>query len=739
MSWPSTYPPVSGTAPLLQYQHLQAIWKACRERAWIGGLSSAVAGWPLHVWVPDHGTITSITSTTLTDSTKGWSTSPKRWVGWSTGSPWDPVDYDVCIGNFNDDPHKIIRVPITDNTATTLTFSDITSWVNSNYIASIASLVAKQFAIVRRDGTFYPFWHQRWPRRPNDHTIYRGTVTSATTSSATVSGAGWTVNQFAGKAFFGFDASGIVQRVSISGNTADTLSWSAQAWTATGLFEIQANTSKVCWPGVTGDPQRAWYRGFMDARSTHLPNDTIGSKSYPARYKTVFLGPSAEETQIQTFDFDGTVDFQDESGDRDRWFCKDMFKTPRGIQVWLEGACSSFVEARRWNPATETYDAMVWDGQKYIETMRTATCFRSAGINSLGTFSETANSVGVATFNIPLPDPAPNYYWTVLKNDGELPINSGRSTANNLSIDGLNPGETYRLVVSLGWDRYIPLMVRGLFESTYFIPDTDFGVAIDPPDEEFPGEWHTEPASTCYLEYNEDGNVIEQIEIESGATVRYVGDRWQDYAVAGFSAEATLGSYYMKGARRNHPASTQATIDNQLTGKIRDGGAGWFRTDSHDYWVDNWYAGGTLITHSGVATSGSTNSLADSTKAGVVFWDGSRGRWVNHCAEIETSPGVWQPRPCVMYNAGALTLTVSPDWSVTASGKNYRIREPKYQLNRFRGRRITITDPSGPTNYSSVIRYHNDRHFFIDPIGATPADGWTFTIHEIKVGSIVTS
>jgi len=737
MAWPATFPPVSGTTKLLDYDTLIVLWKAVRNRALVAGAGGS-AGWPRHVWTPDGGIVESITATGLTDSTKAWSTSPKRWVSWTTGADYDPINYDVCIGNSLDDPWKIVRVPITDNGADSLTFDDITSWVNSNSIASIASLEGKSYWIIRRAGTGYPFWHERWPLRPNDHTIYRGSVTSATTGGATVSGAGWTVNQFAGKAFFGY-ASGIIQRVTIASNTTDTLTWTTQSWTPGGEFEIQEGTGSFCWPGRRGDAQWAWYRGHMKAAQTHLPNDTVAAKSEPSQSVTVFLGPLAEATELDTFDIDAVVDFQDESGDRDKFFCEHMYKTFRGLQVACEELSFSFIETRRWDGTA--YVDIEWDAAKHLHVMRAAGMFRSAGINYHGTYSATVDGSGDATFSVSgLPTPSPNYFYKITPSESDLILASGRASGSSLVVGGLTVGASVRAWVAKGWTRRMPKMFRYLYPRTWFEPDDDSGL-VDPPTEDFPGSWHTNAASTHLVEYDDEGGIVEAVAISNGDTARWVGDRWHDLGVAGASGGASadpVNDYRVFGAARRRTAAKEAVIAGQTTGAAAAGDTTWLRTSSQDWYGTNWYTGGVLKTHMGTATGGSTTTLTDTSMSGSSFWDGTTGRWVGHCIEIEVSAGVWEPRVCTGYVAGTQTITVSPAWSATASGKAYRIREPKYELNRWKGRKLTIIDPAEPTTYTTTITGNNDTHLFFDAIADAVQSGWTFAIDNPRVGSVFT-
>lgn len=702
--------------------------KAIRERAHVS-LGGVGPGWPRGVAGSESGVITGITATSITDTTKAWSTAPKRWVSWTTGATWNPVDYDLVIGDdYFGEPQTIIRVPITDNSADTLTVGDMTNWVTAGYVPSLASLVGATFTIIRRDGTYYPWWHQRWPQRPNDKKLAQGSVSSATTSSATVIGAGWTVNQFAGKAFFGFDSGGLIRKVTIASNTNDTLSWSAQSWTPSGAFEIQESTSSVCWPGITADPMLAWYRGYMDSVRTHFQNDASVAVKYPATNITYTLwnGVACASTSDPIFDVDFIVDYQDNCTDRDKHFAKDIFKTFRGWQMILETMASAFIEAR------------TWDGEPYIENFRIATWLKKANINYLGTFTDTADGSGQADFSISgLPTPAPTYFYAILKNDSEQVVASGTSSASTLTITGLTASTTYRAVVSLGWTRKIPMMFRGLFDSTYFEPDDDGGL-VDPPEETFPGTWVTIPKSTALLEYGTDGSIIESQAFINGDRARYVGDRWQDYGFAG-NAGGTIADdlepYWMKGARRRHPEAAETTLRAQLAGTVAGGGAGWLRTEDQDWYTDNWYAGGVLITHTGTASGGSTTALSDTSKSGSSFWDGTRGRWLGHSIEIEASPGAWEARLCTGYNAGTQTITVSPAWSSTASGKAYRIREPKYQLNRYIGRTVTLTENDGTTTHTATILGNSDNHLFFS--GSTsPAAGWTFEIDDPIVGSV---
>ncbi|HLL89713.1 MAG TPA: hypothetical protein VK324_10435, partial [Tepidisphaeraceae bacterium] len=453
------WPPVAGTR-IGAYPYISQLWRAVTERERALGN----ARWPFayHAWY--EGTVGSITTHadgthTVTDpDAVGWVasytcdgvtiTAAKRWTGYANRCSPAPSSYDLIIeGNGPDDHEQIVHVQITDNDATTLTTSSALDWVTAGYVPSIASLAGKRYFIIKRGGWWH---HERWPQPPNDQERENGTGTGGTvvvagvtystlTDAALAAGAygrrPWALDQFAGSDLLVY-AGGPLRRATIVGNTADTLRFAHQTWTASGPYSVAAAGGRA-FPGRYRFGPFAWYGGATDQRLSHLPNDNLGSAPVPAasmRFAESFLKDGeCVATARPAFDVDVWSNWQNFCAPGELNYSRWLYATIRGLQAWVEQNAANFI------PPVD------YDGAPVLPRFNRATLFAHCSINSgastlaKGTvagvpdtfyFTVPATYAGVDTEGRPVhwcvqyapPAGVPNTLWY----DGTGPVTGGR-------------------------------------------------------------------------------------------------------------------------------------------------------------------------------------------------------------------------------------------------------------------------------------------------------------------------
>jgi hypothetical protein len=313
-----------------------------------------------------------------------------------------------------------------------------------------------------------------------------------------------------------------------------------------------------------------------------------------------------------------------------------------------------------------------------------------------------------------------------------------------------------------GRTRVAPKMVRSIYERAAFIPDVDTDgdtgeeTALPPVVVDFvdtgcfgPGIWVKRQPDTKQLVFDINGAPQDGDDLQSGDICMDMGENWTYPVDAPRTQDNDAGQmppelpYYDRLGEMTHPTETQKALLADAKGIISQGTARTL-TDTAKDWFANWYGGGVLRTESGTATSGSSTTLVDSTKTSGeanCFWKPERFQdfdfaWQGFILEVDktvSSATKTYKTPITGCDSGTCTLTFEAVTGLTVSaGDVYRIREPKYNLNRYRGKYITVTRDSG-TTLRVKIDYNDDETIWAT-FGEALQPGWTYQIEEFYPG-----
>ncbi len=814
--------PINTATNIHDHRFVNQFHKALQERAWAAGTCI----FPEPSWQWYSGTVTGITATTLTDANarpdedgvgQGWCVADQPNPGDSWKNPWacanppdpfvDPWDYvpttwTVVIDDtppedgLRPDPMRVVKADITSWTATTLTIDDISDYVTSGYVTSLASLVGKRYYIIRQNGGY--FWHERVLETPNDYEWSKGTVVAATATTVQVTvrdGRGIDVpasfgsGEHVGRDLLVRDTTGKLQRVTITASEGDVLEFATQSWTAGLTPFVVLDAGAKGYPGKASVYPFTAHRGanegddgFGDGYSGHMPA-SHGDPMTPALgdYVTGIHVPAVtycvndaglidcSVTCREVYDFDWHTDPMPTPDQmlcgypEDKIVSPDFWKTFRAIQAGIEQLAPFYV------------DPVSYDGEKEIPNFTVATFFHSAGINAT-TSTVTAvdgDGSGFDFSSITLPYTPIETYFTIVDDDGEV-MASGSAALSTNHIEGTagdyqSEWVGYTVYFSFGWTRFFPREVQRMFYGkTCFKPDEtadDFGqiVPVDPPTtENFDedgcqvGTWVHRPKSTKYAEPAKQGKV-EVDDFVVGEYARYVGDNWGDPILPGTPAE--LVDYDDLFFTGTHPTAVERLRDQQRAGTVtasRTPAASNYLTDESQNWWYNWWHPSQLDMHVEQGTAGtgsSTTAMHDASKAPTTpesapncWWKSSRfpdGPYVGFTIEFLMSGSSWDDSEAVIEKrliTGGSDTTVSVSWSgalsATCLGKQYRIREPEsYELNRFKDRQLTITDLTG-TKHTTTIIGNDDETLFFDDVGFAVTEGMKYQIDEVKTGGV---
>jgi hypothetical protein len=770
-----TIPPALGV-DINAWAFQSQFWYAARERATAAGATSD-GYWPRpnHVWY--FGTVGAITATTLTDSDvttdpdnayypAGWPTAPLRWVGYDNTAPGAianaPTNYTVIIHNPCEDPRMNVRATITNNTATGLTFGDITEQLTERGI-TLASLVGKRFTLIRAGGYW---WTQRILQWPSDQTFAEGTVdgvldadgvahatAAGTLTDRTRTTANWTVNEHTSTprdVLFRNEA-GALQRGRITANTVDTLTFTGTTGKAAlaGAYAIVAAGGYYQFDRIPGEPF-AWYTGLAEGFYSHYPDDslTLTGKAQPTVDLTLGTDPFScpiFPTAYTVFDVDLWTEITEACETADEAQNPNVNQSFRSLQVLCESICGSFADpTASFSPS--------------IPLFTPATLFLAAGINAQTATAGTHTGTGLP-ITLTVPWTPIDVYICVKGANGES-IKSDFATYNGTELSGTfgdeHDGRT--VVVSLGWTRYVPREFRYPYEKTVWIPDASglgdlYPAPVEPDLDGFgPGQWVTRPASTHYITTSTYGHVTEGTEARDAFAdrdlARLVGDNWND-ATLNPSDSADGGQeirteYYDRFYVGRRAKEVQDALELQRKGTATSGSTQHLTDNTKDWWSGDYYTGGTLITHEGTATSGSQTSLTDTTQAGSGFWDPARGdgRFVGHTVRILID-GDWDA-PDAKIERRLITTHVGTtiDWaeptSASANAKAYRIAEPKYELNKWKNRTVTLTrkTASGTQRATPTITGSDDQTVFFGAVSFPVDERTAYVINERDPGPV---
>jgi hypothetical protein len=468
-------------------------------------------------------------------------------------------------------------------------------------------------------------------------------------------------------------------------------------------------------------------------------------------------------------------------------FSPHYYKTWEGIQGRIESLAGHFVEVK-------TYSGNMDGLPKYC----LATLFTVANVNPFTTTvaeeGGTRSSLLVGEIDAPyypidvffavdgLYDAGGDYEWTgvaTFSDSSTFEVVSfdavGGNEFSTEAVDAEDPrtviGKTLRC--SYGWSDYHELAFKHIRPRAAWVADlkpVDEGGGAQDPAEVIDwdqygalgvGKWVYRGASVDYFPAYGAAPAPGAVNFKPGELARYIGNNWND-AVDGGNAFVSLIVdpqlyYFDRFYEGRHPSQIEVDkIDAQTYG-ISSGGSLYSLTDSSkDWWRDQWYPGGVLHVESGVAGGGSTAAkMRDVNKrAGHesgAFWfgdDGTRfegagitGPYQYFVLESEFAKDVWEKRPVVSGSidatAAEATVFAGNPFPGSLSGKPWRIREPAYNLNRWRRLVIEMVSPDGSKTYRRQCAVSDDNTIWWEvalpePIGA----GWRYKIHDPKPGSV---
>jgi hypothetical protein len=741
MAWTNVPAPTGTDIPL--YPWVIQFWQAARKRAWAAG----AAFWPRtnHAWT--QGSVYTLTDNgngtyTLTDNAASYLPAVNnRWFGYSdVSAPTIPPYYDLVFDD--DDETKVARSPILGSTISGATgtylldTAALQAFVDSKQIPSIASLATKKYYVIVRGGLW---WSDRWIEWPNDREHWKGTATASTTTGITDTAAAWSASQWDPAGGTNYELMIAGKRIAITGNTATTIAFAAQAAAPSGTYAVV--TAGARWRNQKPGQRRAWYRGGMLDFYSHYPDGSIQGTHEVQSSVTLSFGLSCASSFTQNiFDYDFWTELDDPCNTPDHTYGPDLFKTFRGIQLFIETICSNFVDLN-----------LTYDANASIPYFVPATFFKAAGINAYATTVTALAGDGITIPAQTFPFTPVAVYWAVLDAAGNVQ-NFGNGTASSTThITGTfnAPDVGLTLVLSLGWTRYRPREFRYYYDAEHFIPgistgalgDPAAGLVVDPPTSATPGLWKFRPKSTTYLDHTIIGIVQEGAEAYVDQEVaRYYGDNWNDPTIhdpliAVVGGDATLLNYYDNFYTQKRGAA-QAALEAMPSGKSTGGSTTQLQDTAAHWWAN------VMRTESGTADGGSTTSLSDSTKAGNGLWDATTGRWVGFVVEVTISGTVYR-RPITSFSG--TTISWTEPLPSSASGKSYQIREPGvgsssvvgYELNRYAGRTLTVTDPAtGGATYTIPILYSDDNTLYFAAQAFTIGANWPYSIGEAKPGGV---
>jgi hypothetical protein len=341
---------------------------------------------------------------------------------------------------------------------------------------------------------------------------------------------------------------------------------------------------------------------------------------------------------------------------------------------------------------------------------------------------------------------------------------------------------------SAGWTRYYPLLVTHFYPRWFWVPDIDqdeFGnkFAVYPPEvtnfEDFGcfgtgsgggSGWFKREASTGYKVYTQRGEALDNSrDFVPGDVVRFDGDNWHEPGTGqtvkdGDDAEDL--PFWDRQFTGKHKRQIQPRILDDLLFTVTDSTKYSVTDSSKDWWRD-WYEGGTLATHNFTAQAGSTTTFetedtwGDDGNANSCWfkpehftgWDAAFKDFILEIDKVEHNPETDEDET-ITYKVPVTDVTLDGTMQVihfaavdrkygggsltVTAGMNGRIREPDSKVNRYRGHRVEITDPSGNLVEVDCLLSDDQTLFFAArsepfPVGSTgkiieyyPGGCWEF-------------
>lgn len=528
--------------------------------------------------------------------------------------------------------------------------------------------------------------------------------------------------------------------------------------------------SGMGWPGRDSMPITWWYGGAHKDIYYHDPSDSIpvATKSFAddsvtwEELETTFDvacgDPESQHTENDPVDRDVWSSVTNMCDPADFCFSPHLNKTLRSMQVAIEGLIPSFVRPVSYN------------GAKEIVSYSPAQCFADCGINAGSGTIITPAPGGDYTFTVPSGFNNASLYYETVRDGLRTAVGTTSANASGIAVvTSASSGST--VVYSAGWTRYRPREFTHMYERAAFIPtvitEEDVDTVVFPPSTErfeelgcTVGMWVSRTVSSGYRSYDTYGYVQDASNgLTTGDVARYVGDNWEDpgtgvtYDSEEYSPDIDYWDRLYEG---NHPRQTEILFLSQRKGTVSSG-TKYSLTDEGKNWWNYWYAnGGEMHQESGSGIAGSSTSITLERKFMVAsgvehcWWQPSRFigpqfdsiPYRNFIIEIDkpvTSGVVTYKMPItnvtnVDDGDEAVIHFDAPDGTFSVqAGWNWRIREPKTNLNRYRGKRVIITSPSG--NRVELDITHNDHNtLFFTPQSQNIEVGSKYQIIEYHTG-----
>ena len=664
--------------------------------------------------------------------------------------------------------------------------------VTAGYISSVSDLNGKEYYIQKRNGAWIT---DRWPERPDDQQHWQGSGTASTgyfgddttTLYRTLTEASpskpWGVDQWAGKQLMVFSGS-LLKRLAILHNDEDTLYVVNDSTSAGigGTFSV-VDVGAKCTPGRPLWHYSAWLAGASDVEAGHLLDDSLGTVAVPKRSVQYFSGDPCTTGSCgefprteQLFDAYGNqkdyqIDWQDicAGSQAGNFVNRSVWKSFRMLQTDIEASCMNFLPVLGEGGSDE--------GKETINTYTPATFFRDMGSPSSTTttqFETTStdgegNEYGFYYFNVGSEFVGEAVRYTILDAKGKT-LTYGVKTSDTSGkignvIDNPFGGKDttkigLQVIYALPWLRVRPRWVRTLYDKTCFVPATGEEGPIDPPvpfvnddgghDCSAVGNWITQPESAggfvCASGIISDGEPF-----VVGGLYRYVGHNYRDPFPGGptTGASAVLNPYWDRFYQGRLSKPNQGARDASRTGTVTSG-TKYSLTQADSNWWSDWANGGTLRTESGTVTSGGSTSITDNTKDTTnnqlphsCWWKNDAARYTNTATAYEdfilevTHAGTVYKLPILSTSNGSGGVTVNfASVGVTfTAGDTYRIREPRYELNKWKGRTLNVTAEDGtPVLVNEPILYSDDTTLFFAAKSQPIPAGARFEIVEKQPG-----
>ena len=639
----------------------------------------------------------------------------------------------------------------------------------------------------------------RWLAWPNDQELDRGTVQSSTTTTLTIPDTvplgqrkrAWSDDEFAGCDLLVY-AGGRLQRRRITSNTDHTLTFPGMPAEPSGDYLIVKAGGRG-FPGRTGGLPRQWYSGAGRYVWGHQPDDSIYGVVVAQSQLRWESGHSVNGVLdcdplyvSSVLDHDVWSDLTEECSEADDPKAPNLFKSLRGLQAEVIGLCGQFVEDKDYG----IVDA--------IPQLTPARLFHVCGINSgtsaiTGTGVDNAGSEGTAddvlrnaSFGVDSRYDGHGVFYTVVSKTGDN-LESGNATvvAGRVMLGDRN-NDVYAgrsVIWSAGFTRFHPLLVQHLYERTAFIPDYEVKgdpipalVVYDPPtvadyccdDQDKPpatccedcfgtGMYVTHTPDASYLTFDDHGLPAGGPAFKAGDCARYVGENasdsvanqadpveYSDGRPDGYSPDLPYFDRMYEGSHLQPPWGDRQI--RQRADRIGRATSGTSRslTDTTKRWWSDWFVWSTLRTHEGTLVGGSATTavigpefLPTSHDERGCYFKPERfnGKAVFADFVIEVDHGeVTYKLPIT--SVDGQTVRFADTGVAFKAGDAWRIREaPK--LNRYRGMRVSITDPDTNETHTVAVTHSDDDTLFFAPQTFSVAEGWTYQVLERETGAVL--